>query len=939
MSSRRRAVRRAIHRKFQTKQDALEAKPGILGKPGGTVKVPGRANYVYVRMVNQPLAEVYNARVPALAELPVLVGYDPLQPGLLQVLSTRAIARYGEDGTESYLLPTHGAKHGWMQADPVFIDLRQFMPFRLTPAGGMSVAVGRGMAYVNGEFKVISPAGLVSLSAYVPATDGYACFALISIDADGALAITVGDDFLIADVAPTQFPAAPAGTTYILGAVFLYHGQTSISEGLLNTDIVDLRFPMGHGLAQHLDVDAPTSAEDGKAIVWNDATGRFEFGEAGSGGGTLLVTSKDPIGLTTSKTKNAKVENVALNAGSTVTVIDYSGSGTVVNIWGAIGGVGVQRDSVLKIYVDGEETPSVQFDIGTLGTHFASSLVKIGTQNIGISEDGSDNSSFVFKFKIPFATGVRVDVTNPTATNGVLYAQVFYTTDWTDSRRLKSAGVTFLNHATVTDGDTYDFLDLASGAGVVVWHSLVGDGASNQTYLEGNVGVYVDGEVSPSILSSGTEDWFLSGWYYYDTIESHPWMLCGHIGSQSSAQGLDLLELMGGIRYTDGITITWDLSEAAVTTNVDISYLVLYYTGSASTGEIGAADISSGDATDGFVLTADGAGGAAWEEPPAGGSIADHDHSGDAGDGGTFDAANLTSGAATDGYVLTADGSGGAAWEPAPAGGTVDAADVTYTPTTAADWDGSADPGNVDDALDQLAGRVADVEGVGGGEVGMWFPGAAPASPSALDDEFEDSSFDTGLWTEFDPGGDLTISEDAVGLIMDHLTHAGDKIIGCHQSIPAGDFTITTRVASSNPWANYTTTGLALWENPADTSKAIYTFNIQASATGPALEFSKFTNYTTFGTGLASRSGSAYFVPTDLYLRIRRNGTTYYAEWSENGLGWRPLWSGSLDFAPSTFGLFLNNVGVGSTIRSIFAFFRYEATDIGFTGILKGARK
>lgn len=44
-------------------------------------------------------------------------------------------------------------------------------------------------------------------------------------------------------------------------------------------------------------------------------------------------------------------------------------------------------------------------------------------------------------------------------------------------------------------------------------------------------------------------------------------------------------------------------------------------------------------------------------------ALADHDHSGGAGDGGTFDAANLTSGTATDGYVLTADGSGGAAWE------------------------------------------------------------------------------------------------------------------------------------------------------------------------------------------------------------------------------------------------------------------------------------
>lgn len=43
-----------------------------------------------------------------------------------------------------------------------------------------------------------------------------------------------------------------------------------------------------------------------------------------------------------------------------------------------------------------------------------------------------------------------------------------------------------------------------------------------------------------------------------------------------------------------------------------------------------------------------------------------HDHSGDYDDGGTFDAANLTSGSAGDGQVLTADGSGGAAWESLP---------------------------------------------------------------------------------------------------------------------------------------------------------------------------------------------------------------------------------------------------------------------------------
>lgn len=42
--------------------------------------------------------------------------------------------------------------------------------------------------------------------------------------------------------------------------------------------------------------------------------------------------------------------------------------------------------------------------------------------------------------------------------------------------------------------------------------------------------------------------------------------------------------------------------------------------------------------------------------------------------------------------------------------GVSDAADVTYTPSVLTDWDGDADPGNVDDALDQLAERVDDNE-------------------------------------------------------------------------------------------------------------------------------------------------------------------------------------------------------------------------------------
>lgn len=48
--------------------------------------------------------------------------------------------------------------------------------------------------------------------------------------------------------------------------------------------------------------------------------------------------------------------------------------------------------------------------------------------------------------------------------------------------------------------------------------------------------------------------------------------------------------------------------------------------------------------------------------------------------------------------------------------GAVDATDVSYTPGELADWTSSADPGDVDDALDQLADRVAGLENGGAGD-------------------------------------------------------------------------------------------------------------------------------------------------------------------------------------------------------------------------------
>lgn len=64
--------------------------------------------------------------------------------------------------------------------------------------------------------------------------------------------------------------------------------------------------------------------------------------------------------------------------------------------------------------------------------------------------------------------------------------------------------------------------------------------------------------------------------------------------------------------------------------------------------------------------------------------------------------------------------------------GASDATDVAYAPTTAADWDGGTDPGDAQEAFDQLAERVKDLEAdaTGGGFGYQWVPAGA-ITPSA----------------------------------------------------------------------------------------------------------------------------------------------------------------------------------------------------------------
>jgi len=275
------------------------------------------------------------------------------------------------------------------------------------------------------------------------------------------------------------------------------------------------------------------------------------------------------------KLKQARLEGYSLSAGETKTLLNLSESGVILGVW-----LATHNDAVLKIYFDDEASPNIETDVGSFGTHYADNRPdSYGTEHIQVAGNAlTYYSSVAILFPMPFDS-VRIDAYNPTGGSFDLYAQIFYTTSFTLPYRLRGNAVTWQNKVQVSPGGSYEFLNVSGKAGWLVWHSMVIYPVSaSWNPLEADIEVYVDGESSPSIKSTGTEDWFLSSWYfiYGQTTDTPHAFLAGvnpTLGIVSA--GIDLLSAFGGIRFDSGLQLKWDYSEPTVA--ADISYIVLYY--------------------------------------------------------------------------------------------------------------------------------------------------------------------------------------------------------------------------------------------------------------------------------------------------------------------------------------------------------------------------
>ncbi len=206
--------------------------------------------------------------------------------------------------------------------------------------------------------------------------------------------------------------------------------------------------------------------------------------------------------------------SVNIQSGETFTIADITGPGAIQQIW--MTPTGVWRMSILRIYWDDQEQPSVECPVGDFFTcgwgEFA--------QNNSLAVNVNPGSAFNCYWEMPFRKRCRITMTNLDDVQMTLYYQINYAlTEVPEDAAYFHAQFRRVN--SLPYKEVYTILDGVKGGGHFVGTYLAWGMNNNGWWGEGEVKFYLDGDQDyPTICGTGAEDYFC-GSYNFDPTPKH----------------------------------------------------------------------------------------------------------------------------------------------------------------------------------------------------------------------------------------------------------------------------------------------------------------------------------------------------------------------------------------------------------------------------------
>ncbi len=196
--------------------------------------------------------------------------------------------------------------------------------------------------------------------------------------------------------------------------------------------------------------------------------------------------------------------------GEELELADLHGPGVISHIWCTIGTRDIfhGRSHVLKIYYDGNEHPSVVVPLGDFFGVGHGAAADYQSAVTAVSSHGRARSCY---WKMPFHERARVVVAN----DGDQHTDSFYFyVDWQKHESLPEDTVYFhaqYRQENPTTADDFVLLN-TEGRGHYVGTVLSVQQAEQGWFGEGDDRFFVDGETTPSLSGTGTEDYFGDAW-------------------------------------------------------------------------------------------------------------------------------------------------------------------------------------------------------------------------------------------------------------------------------------------------------------------------------------------------------------------------------------------------------------------------------------------
>lgn len=240
-----------------------------------------------------------------------------------------------------------------------------------------------------------------------------------------------------------------------------------------------------------------------------------------------LVTSRD-LGSRRSKGPEHTRKKVDIAPGETLRLCHIEGAGRVVRFWVTLPVVGLGRvleRAVLRMYWDGEESPSVEVPLGAFfGATFGKPRHLVSDRLV------IAGGAYVCRFEMPFNTGAIIEIQND-STHPIryLFFQIGYLVEPPRDAPRPTFHAQFRREAPAAPRRPFTVLS-ARGRG---WLAGVRMDLQNRTWwlkpplreiflprgfglgiLEGWETITVDGDAEASLTGTGVEDYFSCGFYF-----------------------------------------------------------------------------------------------------------------------------------------------------------------------------------------------------------------------------------------------------------------------------------------------------------------------------------------------------------------------------------------------------------------------------------------